>query len=183
MYLAIIILPLLGSIVSGFFLLPAIDFSDYTNLLTWFTLLIIAITHELEGLTELSNFNWDYAHSIPFSETESDTLFDLQLDTGIHLLEEKTVLVDGVADSNGARARDSAILNGLDTNVSYQPYARDLADKLERDRDGSSNIPSSILPRDQDFIRSVAPNCWGNYNPNVHYLNSRVMRSYLRSLR
>ena len=64
-----------------------------------------------------------------------------------------------IVDSNAARNRDNAIANGLDPNISYQPYARDLANILHRDRNASSNIPSTILPRDEEFIKSVAPNC------------------------
>jgi len=180
MYLAIIILPLLGSIVFGFFLISGFGFSEYANILALFTLFIIALTEALEGLTEFLDYH--LYSKIPLTGTAADGLFDLPSVTGTYFLDEDNLLENGVADAKGAKVRDRAITNGIDPNESYQPYARNLARKLLRDRDGSSNLPSTILDRDQEFIKSVAPNCWPNYNANTHYLNSRVMRAYLNAL-
>ena len=177
------LLPLLGSIVYGFLLVWGLDLLGCDSLLTLLSFFIITLAPVLEGLTELLDLHLNYTYSkLPLTGSDEGSLFDLPSVSGINCLDEKNLLENGVADSEGARNRDNAISNGLDTNVSYQPYARDLANKLQQDRDGSSHIPSTILSRDQDFIKSVAPNCWDNYNPNRHYLNSRVMRAYLRSL-
>lgn len=147
---------------------------------------LVSCVHALNLLANELNFDYDYMYNKDhFLATNSDEDFswDFTLDNGVHFLDERIIYTNGVADPAEAAVRDNTVANGYDPGTSHQPYARNLAAKLEELRNGSSQLPNNLVPADERFINALCPHCWNNYNPNRHYKNSVTMRNFLKNLR
>jgi hypothetical protein len=133
-----------------------------------------AFYHYIEATDPLSEIQ--SGESVTFCD------FDFNDDTGVHKLDERVLLENGVADAPQATARNNVIANGYDPAVSQQPYASNLANKMDELRDGDLQLPRGLLEADKNYVRTMSHHCWNNYNPNIHYQNSSTMRRFLRNL-
>ena len=101
-------------------------------------------------------------------------------------LDERIIYTEGFADPQQRAVRDQVIANGYNPAQSNQPYAKNLANKLEemRTRKGEahSQMPANITPQDEQYMDVMIRVLHPNYNPNAHLSNSRDFRRFLKKL-
>lgn len=182
----LLILLLLIPLIGIFFLAGEMD-GFFIELLVY----LLTLIKSLAMLAHDLDWNYDYMYSEDFFSSSSldeeydmfwNDAFDFLSDNGVHFIDERIVFIDGVASPADAVIRDNTIANGYDPAISHQPYGRNLASKLERERNGSSQLPQNLVPADARFINTMCSHCWANYDANKHYKNSITMRNFLKNL-
>lgn len=98
--------------------------------------------------------------------------------------EERIVYTDGFASAAERQIRDSVITHGYNPNVSNQPYAANLSRRMQliRARCHNSQDVLTLPPADRAYLDVMIRQLYPNYNPNIHYKNSRSMHTFLRNL-
>nr|YP_009469569.1 hypothetical protein [Pseudocercospora mori]AVE15079.1 hypothetical protein [Pseudocercospora mori] len=96
---------------------------------------------------------------------------------------EGIIFTDSFATPHDMAVRDSVIANGYNNAVSQQPYATKLSHKLDhiRSRDGHSQYPETLSPRDLEYKRIMNSVRSPIYHPNMQP-NSTLFARWLRQL-
>ena len=98
--------------------------------------------------------------------------------------QEHLVYTDGFASAAEREVRDRVIAHGYDNSVSNQPYATNLAKRMElvRERTSSGHDLSTMAPKDQEYVHIIIRELYPNYTPGWQHLNSTRLRAFLKKL-
>ena len=97
---------------------------------------------------------------------------------------ERIAFTDAFADADQIAVRDNVIANGYDPNVTNQPYARGLADRLRviARRDMHLQLSETLPVGDINYIQAMMRHYNPNFNVNINNYNTENFRTFLKRL-